>query len=235
VTCPDCPPAPRWRRRAVAAVVAVGLGLGLAGELWGRPAAAPRRGRVERVERPRFAVATALRVCSLIPGNEDRVTCYGGTAPQPGTRYHLIDEYGVRAVAESTRSETSAADSCRLGTMNDVFLTIEGGPLAARRQGYSATVGVQGIDLDRRARRVEDPALRSPSGREGDLIWIAIDRDGDEIVDLAVTYADCTGQVSGTPNPPSSSQKVTPYCMDYWLKERLDWRRVNREVYLSCF
>lgn len=219
-------------RTLVAAVIVVGVLAILAAELLGAPA---RRGRVERVERPRFAAAAAVRVCPLMPPSEDRVTCYGGAAPEPGTPYTLVDEHGVRATAVARSSEAAQQDPCKLGSMHDVVLDYGGGGLVRRPQGFTNTMAIQGVALGKQARILTEPTLRSPSGRDADQLWISLDRDGDARVDLAVTYADCTGQVTDVPSPPSGMQKVTPYCMEYWLKDGLDWKRVNREIYYACW
>jgi hypothetical protein len=240
--CPDCPPRSRkariWLGVAIGAAVVVVLALDLRGQPAARPASpAARRGRVERVERPRFAAATAVRICPMMPPADDRVTCYGGTQPNVGTTYQLVDEEGVRATARARSVEVAAQDPCRLRGMHDVLLDVVSGKVPRWGQGYNTTLlGVQGVALEPGARVLTDPTLRSPSGRDGDQIWVAIDRDGDARVDLAVTYADCSAEVRDLPRAAGVGQKVTPYCMDYWLRETgIDWRRANRDIYFACW
>jgi hypothetical protein len=232
MSCPDCPPQARWLRRVIAGAIAVAVLALLAAELLGAPV---RKGRVERVERPRFAAATAVRICPLVPPNEDRVTCYGGAQPTAGTRYTVVDEHGVRGAGTARSAEVSQQDPCRLGSAHDVAIDYDAGRLPPRPQGYTDTMAVQGLELSPRARILTDPTMRSPSGRDSESIWKTIDLDGDARVDFAVTYMDCSAEVRDVPAAPSGGQKVTPYCMEYWLRDEPGWRRVNREVYYACW
>jgi hypothetical protein len=228
MSCPDCPRAPRrrlWALLVGLVVLAVALAVATAE---GGPR---RRGRSERVERPRFATPDSVRVCSLV-SPDDKLTCYGGPAPPIGTHFVVVDEQGVRGGGVVERVEVSSQDTCRLAATHDVYLSLDQ-PLV-QRQGYTTSVGVEGVSFDPRGMVRSDPNLRSPSGRDIEQIWLSLDRDGDNRVDMAATYFDCSAEVHDLPVAPTG-QRVMPYCLEYWLRDGADWKRVNRDVYYNCF
>jgi hypothetical protein len=199
------------------------------------PGAAGRRsGKVVRVERPRLRAAERVRVCPLTNPDGRRMTCFGGPPPEPGTRFALIDDIGVRGHGVSLQSQPSGQDYCKIGSAHEVELTYEEphGLDPRPTSGFPFTLAVQGVPLEEGARVMMDQQLR-PSGREAEQVWMAVDRDGDGDADLAVTAYECSDQVRDLPIAPSG-QRVSPYCLDYWVRDEIEWTRAERYVFFNC-
>lgn len=162
------------------------------------------------------------------------MTCFGGTPPEPGSRYTLIDDSGVRGQGQVTQSQPSAQDDCKFGSVHDVELAYDSayGLDPRPTTGLPFTLAVQGLSLAEGARVVVDQQLR-PSAREIEQVWMAIDRDGDGDAELAVTAFECSDQVRDLLLAPSG-QRVLPYCLDYWLREDVEWSKVERYVFFNC-
>jgi hypothetical protein len=195
-----------------------------------------RRGRVVRIERPRYSAPEAVRICTSA-GTDEKLTCFGG-APEAEARLAMIDGEGVRGEAVVERSDPSPSDSCQTGSMHEATVRFDGGGLVPRngQQAYSSfgTFAIQGVELGENAKVVQDAAARAPSGHDNEQVWIQIDRDGDGSADVLSTYYDCTAQIHDVPVSPTG-QHVTPYCIDYWIKDSLDWRLGGRDVYFTCY
>jgi hypothetical protein len=197
--------------------------------------AGPRRsGKVVRVERPRLRAAERVRVCPLTNPDARRMTCFGGPAPEPGTRFALVDDVGVRGHGVALQSQPSGQDYCKVGSAHEVELNYESphGLDPRPSTGFPFTLAVQGVNLEEGARVMMDPQLR-PSGRDAEQVWMAVDRDGDGDADLAVTAFECSDEVRDLPAAPSG-QRVSPYCLDYWSREEVEWSRIERYVFFNC-
>jgi hypothetical protein len=197
--------------------------------------AAPRRpGKVVRVERPRRHSAERIRVCPLTSPESQRMTCFGGPAPEPGTRFALVDEVGLRGHGVALRAQPYGQEQCKFGSAHEVELTYEEphGLDPRPQSGFPFTLAVQGVSLEQGARLVMDQQLR-PSGREAEQVWMAVDRDGDGDADLAVTAFECSAEVRDLPIAPAG-QRLSTYCIDYWMREVVEWSRVERYVFFNC-
>jgi hypothetical protein len=206
--------------------------------LLGAPAAAappPRRaGEVVRVERPRRRPPEGVRVCPITNPEARRMTCFGGTAPEPGARFTLVDEAGLRGSARARRVHPSSQDTCKVGSASEVEL-VGGQPGALEPRpttGFPFTLAVQGVALSEEARVVFDPQLR-PSGRDLEEVWVALDRDGDLEPDFAVTAFACAATVRELPIAPVGLQ-AAPYCVDYWARGAGGWARIARHMFYNC-
>jgi hypothetical protein len=212
----------------VAPVALVGAVLGPA---WAGPEAG-RAGRVVRVERPRLQPPEPVRFCIITNPAERGMVCYGRTSPAPGTRFSVLDDSGLRGqvtAREATRAE--AYDGCQLGTAHQVTFDTDGADLGNTPTFYQ--VAIQGVSLERGARLLRDPQIRAPSGRSNEQVWAALDRDGDGMADLLGTAYDCTGEERDLPRAPAG-QQIAPLCLDYWLRDQVDWTKVGRDVFLQC-
>ena len=206
----------------------------LAGAALAPAAAGPggRHGRVVRIERPRLKAPDPVRFCIITNPGEQAMVCYGRGAPAAGARFSVLDDGGLRGqvtTREATRAE--AYDGCQLGTAHQVSFDASGADLGTAPTFYQ--VAVQGVALERGARLLRDPQIRAPSGRSSEQVWAALDRDGDGMADLLGTAYDCTGEVRDLPRAPSG-QHVAPLCLDYWLRDQVDWTMVGRDVFLQC-
>lgn len=191
----------------------------------GGGAALARPGEVVRVERPRRFSGTSLRVCPVNPLVQDRLTCYGRLPPDPGTTYLLVDGKGVRGTVVARRVQPSEQDFCGLGYAHDVFVD---GSLAL--EDASISVAIQGLGGGEA--RVLTPRQRPPSGRADEQVWMAIDRDGDELADVIATYRECP-DADGAPLPPPG-KTLQALCLDYWVLRGGDWRQVSTDVFFAC-
>ena len=199
-----------------------------------RGTAVRRPGKVVRVERPRVRAAERVRVCPLTNPDGRRMTCFGGTAPEPGTRFALVDDVGLRGHGLAVASQPSGQDYCKIGSAHEVELTYEEphGLDPRPTNAFPFTLAVQGVLLEDGARVMMDQQLR-PSGREVEQVWMAVDRDGDGDADLAVTAFECSAEVRDLPIAPSG-QRVSPYCLDYWLRDEIEWTKAERYVFFNC-
>jgi hypothetical protein len=194
------------------------------------PPAARRSGKVVRVERPRVRSAERVRICPLTNPDGRRMTCFGGPPPEPGTRFALVDDIGV-----AVQSQPSGQDYCRIGSAHEVELTYEEpqGLEPRPASSFAFTLAVQGLAIAEGARVLMDQQQLRPSGREAEQVWMAIDRDGDGDADLAVTAFECSEQIRDLPIA-RSGQRVSPYCLDYWVREEVEWSKVERYVFFNC-
>lgn len=200
--------------------------------------AAPRRpGRVVRVERPRLAPPEPIHLCMVANPGESRMTCYGKAAPEPGSRFALIDESGVRGrvvVRESTRS---SVDACQLGTAHDVVIeSVDPGQPTTAGGGSSSyyIVAVRGVEIAERGRLLRDLPIRPPSGRASENVWTIIDRDGDGEADMLGTAFDCSAEVTDLPAA-RPGQRLDTVCIDYWSRDAAEWSQVGRDVFFNCW
>jgi hypothetical protein len=206
-----------------------------AGPARGAPPAASRRpGKVVRIERPRVRAGERVRVCPLTNPDGRRMTCFGGPPPEPGTRFALVDEIGLRGHGVAVQSQPSGQDYCRIGSAHEVELAYEEpqGLEPRPTSGFSITLAVQGLTMSDGARVLMDQQLR-PSRREVEQVWMAVDRDGDGDADLAVTAFECSEQIRDLPIA-RSGQRVSPYCLDYWVRDDVEWIKVERYVFFNC-
>lgn len=199
-------------------------------------AAAPRRaGRVVRVERPRLAAPDPVHLCMVANPAESRMTCYGKSPPEPGSRFALLDEGGVRGrviVREATRS---SVDACQLGTAHDVVIETEDGTLTAGSSAASYyIVAVRGVEVGERGRLLRDLPVRAPSGRSTENVWTIIDRDGDGEADLLGTAFDCAAEVHDLPAA-RTGQRLDTVCIDYWSRDAAEWTQVGRDIFFNCW
>lgn len=191
----------------------------------GLPEARP--GEIVRVERPRSSSGSRLRVCPLNPVAQERLTCYGREAPVPGTSYLLVDGTGAHGRVVARRVEPSAQDDCRLGYAHDVFVD---GNLSLQDPSVSV-LAIQGLEDGDRA-RVLAPRQRAPSGRADEQVWMAIDRDGDELADVLGTYRECPDEPGAPAAPPG--KMLQALCLDYWTLRGGEWRKASSDVFFTC-
>lgn len=198
--------------------------------------AAPHRaGRVVRVERPRLSAPDPVRLCTVANPGESRMTCYGKTPPEPGSRFALIDESGLRGRVVVKESSRSSVDACQLGTAHDVVIESEEGAMPTAPGGASYfIVAVRGVEIADRGRIVRELTIRPPSGRSTENVWTGLDRDGDNEVDLLGTAYDCSAEVPDLPAP-RIGQKLDTVCIDYWSRDAAEWTQVGRDIFFNCW
>jgi hypothetical protein len=226
------------RERAIQAALCASLALVPGLHAAPRAAARPpdhRRGRVVRVNRPRRLAPEPVRLCMVTPADakaEAKMVCYGATPPEPGSRFALIDDVGVRGVGTVRDSTRSGYDACQLGSAHDVVLALDEPPLPGSPSGMYM-VAVEGVAIEKGSRILRDAQVRAPSRRDNDQVWTVIDRDGDGTADLLGTAYECSAEIRDLPAPPAG-QRIWPLCIDYWVRDAVDWARVGRDVFYQC-
>jgi hypothetical protein len=193
------------------AAVAVGA------TLLGAAVAAPKSGRVVRVERrPRTGTA-APRSCEHIEG--DSWICRG-VRPLPGEIISIVAQDGI--AAEVRIAEVGDVPTCR------VAWRVRGRVL---RGDVNADPSAAVIDpsLDPRTSRLMPPGVvtRSPSGRADDDVDWAIDRNGDGKEDLVATSYVCDD--AGKPDINAGGQ-----CFDLWSSSGFEMRQAHPTVLPGC-
>lgn len=195
--------------------------------------AAPRHrhGRVVRIERPRRVEPDPVRLCMLTSPDEGKMMCYGQTPPLVGSALQMVSDSGVRGSGVVRDVGPSAFDPCRLGSAHDVTVEASGGLVSPAPTSY--VVALQGVALGDDARLLPNPQIASPGRRDLEQVWIALDRDGDSAADWLTVVADCSGEVRSLPLS-ANGQRVTPYCIDYWLDDGSGWNRAGRDIFYQC-
>lgn len=205
---------------ALAAVAA--LAVGPVGE------AAPRGGKVVRVERHSRRALGKPRYCVFAEGDLTDGACYGAPV-EPGETITIVSSEAV--VAQLRVTHVTPEQSCAggggswsvAGELQDDPL-----PLAA---GVATGTGLGGVvdgGLDpRRAKMVTLDA--SPSGRQTDSDFIGYDTDGDGRTDLMFDHFMCDAQ--GQP-----SQGMTAQCYEVWSVQphTREQRRLRLDVVPQC-
>ena len=202
--------------------------------------AAPHRsGRVVRVERPRRSAPDPVHLCMVANPGESRMTCYGKSPPEPGSRFALIDESGLRARVVVKESSRSSFDACQLGTAHDVLIEAEEGAVPTAPSASYYIVAVRGVEVSEGGRLLRDAdrtgrQIRPPSGRSSENVWTIIDRDGDGEADMLGTAFDCSAELQDMPSP-RVGQKLDTVCIDYWSRDAAEWTQVGRDVFFNCW
>jgi hypothetical protein len=184
--------------------------------------AAPRRGRVVRVERA--AVSPVPKRCTLVAGRGEGL-CFG--QPHKGERIAVLDlsERAVRGelVIESVGegAELIARGVC----VNTGVYTVKGS-YASGTDGVGHLMGLLGAKLDRRTARIMAD-VPAPSGRTDEVVELAVDADGNGRADLVLTHYSCDEQ--GKPASDSMGR-----CFDTYMQRQGELRRVQQDIFRVC-
>jgi hypothetical protein len=190
-------------------------------------AASPEHGgRVVRVERGHGGLHRTPRICQ-IQAAEGRGTCWG-KPPVIGEIASVVDQTGGVLGELRVTAVNAGLDRCGKQQNWDYAFVRESGQLEKAQLGYSFSV----FDVEvapGRTRALTDPSrVASPSGKTGEQVWSALDRDGDGSVDFLVTAYPCdkmgdlaTGAAAGL-------------CLDYWNLDHADWRKLRHDFVETC-
>jgi hypothetical protein len=194
-------------------VVLVGLALAV------RAGAAPRAGKVVRVERgPRTPTGTP-RLCKI--SSEARGICFG-KKPEIGDRMFVVDAVHVAGQVRIATVEEYPALECATPEMWAVEGQVESGDLS-RPSGD--LIGVLDVPLDRRAAR-QLAVDHSPSAVDQETV-IALDTNGDGNADVEFTQYTCDdkGMQSGN---------ATGVCFEVWVHTPHGFDRVRQDRIKNC-
>jgi len=167
---------------------------------WATIAAAAPTGRVVRVERAGGPAIPSPRVCQV---RGDTGNCIG-EEPRPGQSVVVLDDHRVVAEVQVVEAKPTLPGCENLWTIK-----------TRAQRGVSTDgdrIGVIDAGVNpSRARLVDKANAPSPSGRPGDEVWHAIDRDGDGVADIVSTRYSC--DASGQPTTGTAT-----FCLDIWAR-----------------
>jgi hypothetical protein len=182
--------------------------------------AAPRPGRVVRVERAFGKPAGTPRACNVSPGDLTGY-CFG-KRPEVGDQLTILDTHHVLAVVRV--DSVSPIGTCSTGQTWLVQTKLESGALDTTANDPS-TVGLLDVAIDPRGAHVvkvdHGPGDRPATAEK----VIAIDSNGDGAPDLEFVGVACADAPSSTGTE----------CIEVWYSagRRFEWLRTDR-VSTSC-
>jgi hypothetical protein len=228
-------------RDRVAAVLAVGMTLALAGtSVTGGIAGAGdghgdgdrpgrRRGKVVRVERSRLDGVGTPRLCTN-PRPDGGASCYG-RPPAVGEVGMVVDENGVRASVR-VQEVKPVHDQC--GNVNSWEVT------TLVRSGDVAQVTMSGAMLFDWAATAKSRTMLPgyygqaqipiPGGRQHETLMGAIDDDGDDRADLIVTWYSCDSLGNVT-----QYSRGGHYCVVHYARDGAGYQQLRIDVVRNCF
>ena len=187
--------------------------------------AAPRRGKVVRVERARTGPRGVPRTCQ-VRVEDGNGHCWG-RAPVKGETAVVVDPNGRHGTIQ-VREVTARDDgNCAIPSFWEFQFDLLEGDLKGT-QPYQ-TWALIDVDVTPAVKMLEPSSMRSPSGNDGEQPFAVFDRDGNADPDFAVVaYAcDADGKLVRNGQP--------GYCMDYWIQPRGSrWTLARRDIVPIC-
>jgi hypothetical protein len=189
--------------------------------------AAPRAGKVVRVERKAAGYSGHPRYCSIQPSDASG-SCMGARAPEVGDRMVAIDRSHVVGTVRVTSVEPQS-DGCAK-TYNWLIQTvIETGDFTTAR---GTVLGVADINVDLRGGRLLTDVDRTPTGHPwGTDSILAVDNNGDGKADVQFIHYACDD--AGNASPVSA----TSYCQDVWTTSAVSKsaERLRQDRFRTCY
>jgi hypothetical protein len=186
--------------------------------------AAPRSGKVVRVERKQAAVIGSPRYCTVSP-MDNIGYCITGKAPEVGDRMTVLDSQRVLGTIRITQV-TALNDGCSQNTSWMTQGTLDSGDLS---NPSGAVIGVLDVPLDLRSAKLIG-IDKSPSGHPWgtDTIY-AIDNNNDGGPELEFVQFGCddTGNTSSNP---------TGTCSEVWTsRPNRGLEKIRSERVVTCY
>jgi hypothetical protein len=204
------------------AVVTLSCLLGVA--LCASALAAPRAGKVVRVERRPNGIVGTPRYCTVSAA--DLISyCISEKAPEVGERLTVIDSQRVLGVIRITHVQP-LVDGCQQNTMWMTQGSLESGDV---NQPQGQMIGTLDVPVDPRATKLVN-ADKSPAGRPWgtDTIY-AVDRNADGNIDLEFVQFQCDD--SG-----AHSIQATGTCFEVWaLAPGRGLEKIRSERQKHCY
>lgn len=193
-----------------------------------------RKGKVVRVERPRTFEASVLRLCQMENQQIGMASCFG-SVPEIGDEAAVYDPNGFQGRVRVTEIKPQQGNLCGGTSGGEVlFEYIEG---TGQLDVTGGRLAVFGVSVEANGRT--DAAaynIRTPSNRPNESVFLALDRNGDNDVDVLATWYDCVN--TAPPNPFVTSAPTTSYnyvyCIDHWTKNDSTWERARQDFWYSC-
>jgi hypothetical protein len=202
------------------------VGISVAIALVSSAEAAPRAGKVVRVERKAAGYTGHPRFCSIQP-SDFYGSCTGTHAPEVGDRMVAIDRSHVVGTLRVT-SVQPQSDGCS-HTYNWMIQTVaESGDFATAR---GLVLGLSDVNIDLRGGRLVD-VDKTPTGHPWGTDQIfAVDNNGDGNADLEFVQFACDDFGN------ASTASATSYCQDVWTTQTASksFERVRQDRFQTCY
>ena len=195
------------------------------GAVIGSAAAAPRAGKVVRVERTKTGIAGHPRYCH-IQASDMFGSCSGSRAPEIGDRMIALDRNRVIGSIRVT-SVQPQPDGCQ-ATNNWYIQTVaDSGDFGNAR---SIMLGVADVTVDLRSGRVMD-VDKTPTGHPWGTDQIfAVDSNGDGNADVEFIEYGCDD--AGT----ASTTNITSRCSEVWgTSSGKTLERLRHDRFRNCY
>ena len=188
--------------------------------------AAPKRrkGKVVRVERTRGGDQPMPHLCMNLQAN-GQAYCWG-YKPRLGETLTVFDVNGRRGTL-AIRGITPQLDACGNETSWVIDTTTTSGDLSQPDWQMVAMGDYPGTSRTHVVNNAQ--ALPVPNGLAGEMIWQALDDDGNDVPELIITYYAC--DPTGAPSQvyPSGAQ-----CFGYLQGGDGGYRRVRTDIVKQC-
>jgi hypothetical protein len=187
--------------------------------------AAPRAGKVVRVERRSQGITGNPRVCTVHAGDWYG-GCAGDKAPEVGERLTAIDQNRVLGSVRIT-TVTPATDGCSEPTSWTITVVADSGDFSLAHGNLTA---VSDVPLDVRSARMIN-VDKAPSGQpwSGESYY-AIDDHGDGSVDVEFIQFNCDDAGNPTITAP------TGMCYEVWAQQNgKSLERIRSSRVKSCY
>lgn len=186
--------------------------------------AAPRAGKVVRVERKQAAIIGAPRYCTISP-MDNIGYCITTKAPEVGERLTVLDSQRVLGTIRITQV-TALADGCSQSSAWMTQGTLDSGDLS---NPNGVVVGVLDVPVDLRSAKLIS-VDKSPSGHPWgtDTIY-AIDNNNDGGPDLEFVQYGCDDSGNTSSNP-------TGTCSEVWTsRPNRGLVKIRQERVVTCY
>lgn len=187
-------------------------------------AAAPRAGKVVRVERKAAGYSGMPRYCTIQPSDLFG-TCAGSRAPEIGDRMLAVDRNRVIGTLRVS-SVQPYADGCQQ-TYNWMIQAIaETGDFGAAR---GLVLALSDVNVDQRAGKLID-VDKSPTGHPWGTDQIfAIDTNGDGRADIEFVQFACDDLGN------AATTTATSACHEVWTASHKQFERLRQDRFRTCY
>jgi len=186
--------------------------------------AAPRAGKVVRVERKAAGFVGVPRFCAIQPSDMFG-SCTGSRAPEVGDRMIAVDRNRVLGTIRVTNVQPYA-DGCQQ-TYNWMIQSVaESGDFAMAR---GLVLAVADVSLDMRGGKLID-VDKTPTGHQWGTDQIfAIDNNGDNNPDIEFVQYACDDFGNAASNTATSS------CHEVWVHTGRTPERLRQDRFRTCY
>lgn len=186
--------------------------------------AAPRAGKVVRVERKAATFTGMPRYCQIQPSDMFG-SCTGSRAPEIGDRMVAVDRNRVLGTLRVTNVQ-AYADGCQQTYNWMVQTVVESGDFSLAR---GLVLGVSDVNIDLRGGKMID-VDKSPTGHQWGTDQIfAIDNNGDGNPEIEFIQFACDDFGN------AATTTATAACHEVWVSSSRNLERLRQERFRTCY